>query len=318
MPRLYGFGLALAAWVAACTGALAQDAAKYPEQMVRLVVPFSAGSMTDLLARTVAEKLSERWKQQVIVENRPGLAGTSSVAKAAPDGYTLMLTSNGHTVIGSLNKNLSFDPIKDFVGVSQVATTPVILVAPPESATNSVKDLIDAAKAKPGALNYGSAGLGSTTGIAAELLKQTTGTDIVHVPFRGLPESQTAVIRGDVAIAFTFFNVGGDLVQSGKMRGLAVTGAKRLAGLPNVPTFKEAGVPEFQYDAWFGILAPAGTPKAIVDKASQDIAQVLAAPDVKTRFEPQGVELVSSAPDKFDAVIKSDAERFGKLVKPAN
>jgi tripartite-type tricarboxylate transporter receptor subunit TctC len=217
-----------------------------------------------------------------------------------------------------LNKNLSFDPIKDFVGVSQVATTPVILVAPPESATKSVKDLIDAAKAKPGALNYGSAGLGSTTGIAAELLKQTTGTDIVHVPFRGLPESQTAVIRGDVAMAFTFFNVGGDLVQSGKMRGLAVTGGKRLAGLPDVPTFKEAGVPEFQYDAWFGILAPAGTPKAIVDKVSQDIAQVLAAADVKTRFEPQGVELVSSAPDKFDAVIKSDSERFGKLVKPAN
>jgi tripartite-type tricarboxylate transporter receptor subunit TctC len=318
MLRLYGFGMALAGWIAACTGALAQDASKYPEQMVRLVVPFSAGSMTDLLARTVAEKLGERWKQQVIVENRPGLAGTSSVAKATPDGYTLMLTSNGHTVIGSLNKNLSFDPIKDFVGVSQVATTPVILVAPPESATKSVKDLIDAAKAKPGALNYGSAGLGSTTGIAAELLKQTTGTDIVHVPFRGLPESQTAVIRGDVAMAFTFFNVGGDLVQSGKMRGLAVTGAKRLAGLPDVPTFKEAGVPEFQYDAWFGILAPAATPKAIVDKASQEIAQVLAAADVKARFEPQGVDLVSSAPDKFDAVIKSDAERYGKLVKPAN
>jgi tripartite-type tricarboxylate transporter receptor subunit TctC len=318
MPRLYGFGLALAAWIAACTGTLAQDAAKYPEQMVRLVVPFSAGSMTDLLARTLAEKLSERWKQQVIVENRPGLAGTSSVAKAAPDGYTLMLTSNGHTVIGSLNKNLSFDPIKDFVGVSQVATTPLILVGPPESDVKSVKDLVDAAKAKPGALNYGSAGLGSTTGIAAEVFKQTTGTDIVHVPFRGLPESQTAVIRADVAMAFTFFNVGGDLVQSGKMRGLAVTGGKRLAGLPNIPTFAEAGVPALQYDAWFGILAPAGTPKAIVDKASQDIAQVLAAADVKARFEPQGVELISSPPDKFDAVIKSDAERYGKLIKPAN
>ena len=318
MTRLYGFGMALAACVAASTAAPAQDAAKYPEQMVRLVVPFSAGSMTDLLARTVAEKLSERWKQQVIVENRPGLAGTSSVSKATPDGYTLMLTSNGHTVIGSLNKNLSFDPIKDFVGVSQVATTPLILVAPPESATMSVKDLVDAAKAKPGALNYGSAGLGSTTGIAAEVFKQTTGTDIVHLPFRGLPESQTAVIRGDVAMAFTFFNVGGDLVQSGKMRGLAVTGSKRLASLPDVPTFAEAGVPALQYDAWFGILAPGGTPKAIVDKVSQDVAQVLAAADVKARFEPQGVELVSSAPDKFDAVIKSDAERYGKLVKPAN
>ena len=306
--------------LAACSSAWAQapsaDAAKYPEQMVRLVVPFSAGSMTDLLARVVVEKLSERWKQQVIVENRPGLAGTSSVAKATADGYTLMLTSNGHTVIGNLNKNLAFDPQKDFVGVSQVATTPLILVAPPESATTSVKELIAAAKAKPGTLNYSSAGLGSTTGIAGELFKQTTQTDIVLLAFRGLPESQTAVIRGDVAMAFTFFNVGGDLIQSGKMRGLAVTGTKRLAGLPDVPTFKEAGLPEFEYDAWFGILAPAATPKPIVAKVSEAVAAVLQMPDVKARFEPQGVELKSSPPDTFDAVIRSDTERYGKIIKP--
>ena len=311
--------LAFAALGAVPSGAPAQDAAKYPEQMVRLIVPFSAGSMTDLLARSVAEKLSQRWNQQVIVENRPGLAGTSSVAKgSAPDGYTLMLTSNGHTVISYLNKNLAFDPQKDFVGVSQVAITPLILAAPPESPHKTVKDLIAAAKDKPGSLNYSSAGLGSTTGIAAELLKQTTQTDIVHLPFRGLPEAQTAVIRGDVAMGFTFFNVGGDLVQSGKMRGLAVTGSKRLAGLPDVPTFKEAGFPEYTYDAWFGILAPAGTPKAIVAKVSQDVAQVLQAADIKGRFEPQGVELVSSSPDRFDAIIKSDTERYGKLFKSAN
>ena len=309
--------IALGALAAAGSGAWAQapsaDAAKYPEQMVRLVVPFSAGSMTDLLARVVVEKLSERWKQQVIVENRPGLAGTSSVAKATADGYTLMLTSNGHTVIGNLNKNLAFDPLKDFVGVSQVATTPLILVAPPESATTSVKELIAAAKAKPGALNYSSAGLGSTTGIAGELFKQTTQTDIVLLPFRGLPESQTAVIRGDVAMAFTFFNVGGDLIQGGKMRGLAVTGTKRLAGLPDVPTFREAGLPEFEYDAWFGILAPAATPKPIVARVSEAVAAVLQIPDVKARFEPQGVELKSSPPD---AVLRSDAERYGRIIKP--
>jgi tripartite-type tricarboxylate transporter receptor subunit TctC len=251
------------------------------------------------------EKLSELWKQQVIVENRPGLAGTSSVAKATADGYTLMLTSNGHTVIGNLNKNLAFDPVKDFVGVSQVATTPLILVAPPDSAAKTVKELIAAAKAKPGTLNYSSAGLGSTTGIAGELFKQTTQTDIVLLAFRGLPESQTAVIRGDVAMAFTFFNVGGDLVQGGKMRGLAVTGAKRLAGLP-----------EFEYDAWFGILAPAATPKPIVAKVSEAVAEVLQLPDVKARFEPQGVELKSSPPDAFDAVIRNDTERYGKIIKP--
>jgi len=320
MRRRHSLWIAFAAIAATGSGGWAQapsaDAAKYPEQLVRLVVPFSAGSMTDLLGRVIVDKLSERWKQQVIVENRPGLAGTSSVAKATADGYTLMLTSNGHTVIGNLNKNLSFDPLKDFVGISQVATTPLILVAPPESTTKSVKELIAAAKAKPGALNYSSAGLGSTTGIAGELFKQTTQTDIVHLPFRGLPESQTAVIRGDVAMAFTFFNVGGDLVQSGKMRGLAVTGAKRLSGLPAVPTFAEAGLPEYQYDAWFGILAPAGTPKAIVAKVSQTVAEVLQLPDVKARFEPQGVELKSSPPDTFDAVIRSDAERYGKIIKP--
>jgi tripartite-type tricarboxylate transporter receptor subunit TctC len=320
MRRRHSLCIAFAALAPACSVAQAQapsaDPAKYPEQLVRLVVPFSAGSMTDLLGRVIVDKLSERWKQQVIVENRPGLAGTSSVAKATADGYTLMLTSNGHTVIGNLNKNLSFDPQKDFVGISQVATTPLILVAPPESATKSVKELIAAAKAKPGALNYSSAGLGSTTGIAGELFKQTTQTEIVHLPFRGLPESQTAVIRGDVAMAFTFFNVGGDLVQSGKMRGLAVTGAKRLAGLPDVPTFAEAGLPEFRYDAWFGIMAPAATPKPIVAKVAEAIAAVLQLPDVKARFEPQGVELKSSPPDTFDAVIRSDAERYGKIIKP--
>lgn len=319
MRRTYSMWIALAAIVAAVSGASAQDVAKYPDQLVRIVVPFSAGSMTDLLARSVAEKLSQRWNQQVIVENRPGLAGTSSVAKgAAADGYTLMLTSNGHTVISYLNKNLAFDPQKDFVGVSQVAITPLILAAPPDAPNKTLKELIAAAKAGPGTLNYSSAGLGSTTGIAAELLKQTTQTDIVHLPFRGLPEAQTAVIRGDVAMGFTFFNVGGDLVQSGKMRGLAVTGSKRLAGLPDVPTFAEAGLPEYQYDAWFGILAPASTPKAIVSKVSQDIAQILQAADLKARFEPQGVELVSSAPDRFDQILKNDAERYSKLFKAAN
>ena len=267
MRRRHSLWIAFAALAAACSGAWAQapsaDAAKYPEQMVRLVVPFSAGSMTDLLARVVVEKLSERWKQQVIVENRPGLAGTSSVAKAT----RRRLHADADLQRPHRHRQPQQEPVvRPDEGLRRrdrrSPPRPLILVAPPESATKSVKELIAAAKAKPGALNYSSAGLGSTTGIAGELFKQTTQTDIVHVPFRGLPESQTAVIRGDVAMAFTFFNVGGDLVQSGKMRGLAVTGAKRLAGLPDVPTFTEAGLPEFQYDAWFGILAPAGHAQA--------------------------------------------------------
>jgi tripartite-type tricarboxylate transporter receptor subunit TctC len=171
------------------------------------------------------------------------------------------------------------------------------------------------ARAKPGALNYSSAGLGSTTGIAGHLLRQATKTDIVHVAFKGLPETHTAIIRGDVALGFSFFAAAGDLIQSGKVRPLAVTGTSRLGVLPNVPTFAEAGLPDYQYDSWFGILAPAGVPKAIVEKVSKDIADVLQQPDVKARFEPQGVVLISSSPADFDRRMASDAERYGPLFK---
>jgi tripartite-type tricarboxylate transporter receptor subunit TctC len=305
---------------AACLSLLPRSAtaADYPTQAVKIVVPFSAGSMTDLLARVIADKLQQRWNKEVIVENRPGLGGTSTTAKAAADGYTLILTSNGHTVIGHLNKNLSFDPMKDFVGVTQVATTPLIMVVPPDSTPKTVKDVIEMARAKPGALNYSSAGLGSTTGIAGALFKQVTNTDIVHVPFKGLPETHTAIIRGDVALGFSFFAAAGDLIQSGKVRALAVTGPRRLDVLPDVPTFKEAGVPEFEYDSWFGILALAGTPKEIVAKVGQDVAQVLQMPEVKSRFEPQGAFLVSTPPDQFDQILKNDAQRYAGLFKESN
>jgi tripartite-type tricarboxylate transporter receptor subunit TctC len=308
---------ATTAAVAGPAGAWAQGsdagAASYPNRAVTIVVPFSAGSQTDILARSVAEKLAERWKQNVIVENRPGIAGTAGVAKAAPDGYTLMLTSNGHTVIKAVNPAVAFDPVKDFVGISQVASTPSILVVPPNSKNKTLKDLIEEAKANPGVLNYSSAGLGSSTGIAAELFKNVTKTSIIVVPHRGLPESQTAVLRGDVAMAFTFFNVGGDLIQGGKLRALAVTGSKRMSQLHDVPTFAEAGLPEFTYDSWFGVMAPAGTPQAIVDKVSKDIAAAVQAPDMKARFDPQGAELVSSTPEKFNEAIRRDAERYGAL-----
>ncbi|WP_170181851.1 tripartite tricarboxylate transporter substrate-binding protein [Phreatobacter stygius] len=282
-----------------------------------MIVPFSAGSMTDILARSLAEKLREKWGQQVIVENRPGIAGTGGVARSTPDGLTLMLTSNGHTVIRSVNKDVTFDPVKDFVGITKVASMPSIMVAPAEGDIRTLKDLIDAARARPGQLNYGSAGLGSSTGIAAEVFRQVTGTRMQLVPYRGMPESQTSVLRGDSAFCFTFFNVGGDLIQAGRLRALAVTGETRMAQLPDVPTFRQAGLADFTYDAWFGVMGPAGMPKPLVAQIARDIAAGLAEADIKTRFEQQGVNLVTTTPEAFDAEIARDAERYGPLVRQA-
>src|SRR5262249_21009827 len=191
---------------------------------------------------------------------------TASVARATPDGYTLILVSNGHTIVGALNQNINFDPIKDFTPVARVATIPGIYVVTPEGGPKTLKELIERAKAEPGKLNYASAGLGSASSIGAELLKGAAGIDLVHVPHRGLPESHTSVMRGDAALFMTFYSAGGDLIEGGKLRAVAVTTAKRLAVLPNVPTAQEAGLAGFAYDPWFGVLAPAGTPKEIVDK----------------------------------------------------
>lgn len=307
---MIGSGLAASA---ALIGSNAR-AQTYPTQLVRIVVPFSGGSMTDILARTVAERLSTKWKQQVIVENRPGIAGVSSIAKGPTDGSQIMLTSNGHSVVGVVNKNLGFDPIRDFAAISRVATTPAILIVPPDAPFKTLAELIAAAKAKPDSLSYSSAGVGSSTGIAVELFKHLTGTKMVLVPHRGLPESQVSVMRGDTVLAFTFFNVGGDLIQSGKLRALAVAGKARMPQLPDVPTFAEAGLPDFVYDSWFGMLAAAATPKPIVSQIAKDVAELLVDPALMKQYAAQGVDLTSSTPDAFENELRSDADRYGKLV----
>jgi tripartite-type tricarboxylate transporter receptor subunit TctC len=289
----------------------------YPGQAVRLVVPFSAGSVTDLLARIIGEKLGERWGQQLIVENRPGIPGTASVAKSAPDGYTLMLTSNGHTVAAVLNKNLPFDPVRDFSGVTQVASVPLVLIVPPDSSATTLRELVALAKDRPGALNFASSGLASTAYISGELFKQTAKIDIVHVPYKGAPESLTGIMRADSHMFFAGINIALDLIQSGKVRPLAVAASKRIATLPAVPTFAEAGMPEFEYDAWFGVMAPTNTPIAIRTKVGQDVAAVLRTAEVQRRLESQGVVTVVNAPQEFDALIRSDTERFGRMLRDA-
>ena len=285
----------------------------FPNQTVKIIVPFSAGSVTDLLARALTDRLGERWRQSVVVENRPGIAGTGVAAKSTPDGHNLMLTSNGHTIAGLVNKNLAFDPVTDFVGVIQIASMPTIMIVPPEMPVKSLSDFIAYVKERPKQLNFASSGLASTAFIGAELFRQTAQLEMSHVPYRGSPEAQTAVMRNDVQMFFTLWNVGSDLIQAGKVRALAVTTPKRLTTLADVPTFAEAGLPDFSYDAWFGILAPAGTPPEIVKKINADIAAVIDLPDVQQRLSLQGVLFKPNNAEQFNSVLADDARRYKRL-----
>ena len=314
MLRLRALPLAVAVVMAATLGAHAQT---YPNQVVRFVVPFSAGSITDGLARIIAEKLKEMWKQDVIVENRPGLPGTTSVAKSPADGYTLMLTSNGHTIAGVINKGIQFDPVKDFAGVTQVASVPLVMIVPPDFPAKTVKEFVALAKEKPGQLNFSSAGVASTSFLSCEIFRQVADLKLVHVPYKGAPEAVTAVVRGDAQMYFAPIPNAIELRAGNKVQVVAINSDKRVEQLPDVPTVAEAGLPSFKYNSWFGVLAPAGTPKAVLDKASQDIAKVLQMPDVREKMIKQGSIPLASTPAQFDAIIKSDTERYGKLLRDA-
>jgi tripartite-type tricarboxylate transporter receptor subunit TctC len=306
-------GLGIAALLATSGGAFAQS---YPTQTVRIVVPFSAGSITDGLARILADKLATLWKQQVIVENRPGLPGTATVATSPKDGYTLMLTSNGHTIARAINKTVPFDPVKDFAGVSVVASAPVAALVPADSPAKTLKELIEFARKNPGKLNFGSAGVASTTFLATEVMRQVAKLDMVHVPFKGAPEAVTAVLRGDVQLYFAPIPSAVSLGGAGKVRVLAVNSAKRVPQLPNVPTVAEA-LPGYEYESWFGVMAPTGTPPAILNKISQDIATVLKMPDVIAQMEKVGNIPMPTTPAEFDKIIASDTARYTKVMADA-
>ncbi len=307
------------AWIAAAAlvafGAAA-EAQTYPAQSVRMVVPFGAGSITDNLARIIADKLGGTWKQQVVVENRPGLPGTTSVAKADKDGYTLMLTSNGHVIARSISASVAFDPVADFAGVTRVVEVPFIMIVPPSLPAKSLKEFVDLAKKEPGKYNFSSAGVASTSFLMAEVLRQAAGMQLVHVPFKSVPEAVTAVLRGDVA--FYMAPVPDSIEQSaaGKVRMLAVSSPQRHKSAPDLPTIAET-VPTFKYETWFGIMAPAGTPKAVVDKVSADVHAVLKMPDVVDRLTKIGSMPSPNTPAEFDALIKSDAAKYAEVLKAA-
>jgi tripartite-type tricarboxylate transporter receptor subunit TctC len=307
--------LVLAAAALAVTCGVTSAQGDYPNQMVRIVVPFSAGSITDGLARIVADKLSATWKQQVIVENRPGLPGTTGVAKAAPDGYTLMLTSNGHTIAGVINKNLQFDPVKDFAGVTRVAAVPMVMIVPPDHPAKTLRDFLQTAKDKPGQVNFASAGVASTSFLSAEIMRQNANINMVHVPFKGAPEAVTSVVRGDTQMYFAPIPTAQELGASGKVRVLAINSAQRMPQLPDTPTVAVSGLPAYTSDSGFGVMAPAGTPKPILDKVSRDIAAVLALADVKEKLQVQGSFPAPTTPEQFDVIIKSDTERYGKIMR---
>jgi tripartite-type tricarboxylate transporter receptor subunit TctC len=317
MTALRATLLALTTVAASAFGTSVDASAQaYPNQVVRIVVPFSAGSITDGLARILADKLGELWKQQVIVENRPGLPGTTAVAKSAPDGYTLMLTSNGHAIASAINKNIQFDPVKDFAGVSRVAAVPLVAIVPPDFPGKTLKDFIALANEKPGQLNFSSAGVASTSYLSAEILKQDAKINIQHVPYKGAPEATTAVIRNDVQMYMAPIPATQELSATGKVKAIAINSAKRVPQLPDVPTVAET-LPNYKYESWFGVLAPAGTPQPILAKVSEDIAKVLEMPDVREKLLAQGSIPAPTTPAEFDAINKADTERYGKILKDA-
>ena len=322
MKQIGKFWAAVGAIALACSGALFQASSEavaqtYPAQTVTIVVPFGAGSITDSLARVLADKLGNMWKQSVVVENRPGLPGTTAVAKAAPDGYTLMLTSNGHTIAGVINKGLQFDPVKDFAGVTVIASVPLVAIIPADYPAKTLKEFIAAANAAPGKLNFSSAGIASTSYLSAEIFRQSAKIDMLHVPYKGVPDATTAVIRGDVQMYFAPIPNAQELSIAGKVRAIAINTEKRSPQLPDVPTIAEAAVPGYKYESWFGMMAPTGTPKAVLAKVSQDIAQALKMPDVVEKLTTFGSIPAPTSPEQFDAIIKSDTERYGKVLKDA-
>jgi tripartite-type tricarboxylate transporter receptor subunit TctC len=304
--------------VTAAQPSSAEQAGSYPNREVRIVVPFSPGSITDVLARVLADKLTTSWRQTVIVENRPGLPGTASVARSAADGYTLMLTSNGHTIAALVNKDLTFDPAADFTGVAQVASVPHALIVPPDFPAKTVKDFIALAKQNPGKFNFASAGVASTSYLAAEYFTQTANINLVHIPYKGAPEGILSVIRKESQLFVGGVNLVAQLHQTGKVFAMAVATAKRNPLLPDVPTVAESGLPGFTYDAWFGLLAPVNTPTQLVDKINHDVDDDLRMPDVQSKLAGQGIDPVIKTAPEFNQILKTDFDRYAKLWAAAN
>lgn len=302
---------------ACATFAFTTQAADYPDKPIRLIVPYPPGGTTDLLARAIAPRLGERLHQTVIIDNRAGaggVIGVQAVARSAPDGYTLVFASIAtHGILPVLQKPAPYDAIKDFSPITLVASTPNVLVANVHQPITSVAELLAAAKVKPGTINFGSTSLGGSPHMSGELLKTMAGINIVHVPYKGGGPMLIDLIGGQIPVAFDNLPSSISHIRSGKIRALAVTTAKRWPGAPEIPTMAEAGVPGYESGAWFGILAPANTPKPIVDMLQEHVAAILKLPEVGKMFLEQGAEPVGNTPEQFAKVIASEMHKWAKV-----
>jgi tripartite-type tricarboxylate transporter receptor subunit TctC len=308
---------ALAAGVLASTLVFGQG---YPSKPVKIVVPFTAGSATDILARTVGQKLAEMWNQPVVVDNRAGAGGTigaGMVAKSPPDGYTLMVHSAAQAVNPFIYPGLPYDTLKDFVQVVPLAGQPNVLVVAPSTGYRTVADLVADAKKNPGSRNFGSAGTGSGTHINAEKFKLAAGIDVMHIPYKGTPEALTDSMAGRITYFFSPISAALPLVRDGKLVALGVTSTKRSSALPSVPTIAESGLSGFEYVLWVGMFAPAGTPADVVEKLNRDVNRVLREPDVRERMTALGAEAMMMNPAEFDKFMRVEMDEAAKVVKAA-
>jgi len=324
MQTMTKFHAAVSVRLGAALGAvlfgLCAHAQDYPSRPVRIVVPFAPGGPNDIIVRLVAQKLTETWGQPFVVENRPGAGGnigTDLVAKAAPDGYTLLSVGPGSLIINPLIGKVPYDTARDFAPVTLMARAPNALVAHPSLPAGSVKELIELARSQPGRVNYGSGGNGSTPHLAGAMFASMAGVALTHVPYKGTAPAMADLIGGQVQIAFLGIPTVLPHVKSGKLRVLAVTGKRRSPELPGVPTVDEAGVPGYELSPWYGLLAPAGTPREVVVRLGEEVSRVVRAPEMKEKLAVQGAEVAGGSPEEFAALIRADTSTWSRVAKDA-
>ena len=301
--------------------ALQASAQEFPARAIRIVVPSSPGGGTDILARQIATRLTERWGQQVVVDNRPGagpMIGLELVAKAPPDGYTLVVTATPLAINTVLFKKVPYDPVRDFAPVTQIAAMPNLLVSHPSLPARTVAQVITLAKARPGDLTYSYSGIGTGPHLTMELFNYMTGVKIEHVPYKGTNPAMIDTISGHVQLLMSTLLPPLPHLKPGRLRAIAVTGATRVSSLPEVPTIAEGGVKGYEVVGWYGMAAPANTPRAVVNKLQAEVASILKAPETREKLAAEGAEPVGSTPDEFGAFVRAEIDKWSKVVKAAN